>query len=281
MHWTIILGNIALVYGVLCLVFFLFQHYFFFRPEILPRNFPYRYPFPFTEVDFEMEDGGLINGLLFQVPNARGVVFYLKGNSRSLKGWGKFAKDFVGKGYDFFMIDYRGFGKSSGRRTETALYNDAQIVYKWLSARYPEDKIVLYGRSMGSGIAARLASWNHPRMLILDSPYFSFRYQIGRYAFWMPLGWLLRYQIRTDRFIRQVQCPIFIIHGNRDHLISYQQGKMLHALTADRSELITIEDGGHNNLPDFPEYHEELYEILNDDSRLERLQPQATADQVA
>ena len=136
------------------------QHYFFFRPEILPKSFEYRYPFPFDEVDFEMEDGGSINGLHFKVPNAKGVVFYLKGNSRSIKGWGKFAKDFVSKGYDFFMIDYRGFGKSSGRRTETTLYNDAQTVYKWLSTQYPEEEIIIYGRSLGSGIAARIASWN-------------------------------------------------------------------------------------------------------------------------
>ena len=124
--WLQILIYLGALYMVLAVVFYFFQDYFFFRPEILPHTFEYKYPFPFEEVNFEMEDGGQINGLHFRVPNARGVVFYLKGNSRSLKGWGKFARDFVSKGYDFFMIDYRGFGKSHGRRTETTLYNDAQ-----------------------------------------------------------------------------------------------------------------------------------------------------------
>ena len=98
-----------------------------------------------------MEDGGSINGIHFKVPNSKGVVYYFKGNSRSIKGWGKFARDFVSKGYDFFMVDYRGFGKSRGRRTEAILYSDAQHVYKWLTKHYDEEQIIIYGRSMGSG----------------------------------------------------------------------------------------------------------------------------------
>ncbi|WP_421796699.1 alpha/beta hydrolase [Haliscomenobacter sp.] len=266
--WANVLFWPAVIYGGLCLFFYFFQDYFFFRPEMLPKNFEYRYPFPFTEHTFEMEDGGVINALQFKVPNSQGVVFYLKGNSRSLKGWGKFAKDFVSKGYDFFMIDYRGFGKSKGRRTESILLNDAQTVYKWLSKEYPEEQIVVYGRSLGSGIGARLASWNDPRMLILDSPYFSFYHQIRQYGWWLPLRYLLRYHLRTDQFLKKVSCPIYIIHGNKDRLISYAQGKRLHEISADRSTLITIEGGGHNNLPNFPEYHEHLYDILNEQEAL-------------
>lgn len=254
----------AAVYGGTCLVFYFLQDYFFFRPEILPQHFEYKYPFPFSEVNFEMEDGGTINGVHFKVPNSKGVVFYLKGNSRSIKGWGKFARDFVGKGYDFFMFDYRGFGKSSGSRTEITLYNDAQTVYKWLSTQFPEDRIVIYGRSLGSGIAARIASWNKPQMLILDSPYFSFLYQIRRYAFWMPLRRLLRYQMRTDQFIRKITCPVFILHGNKDRLISYEQSVMLKKLSPERCVLLTIPNGRHNDLPEFAEYHEYLYDILNE-----------------
>ena len=91
-------------------------------PEILPQHFNYKYPFPFEELDFHMEDGGKINALYFKVPNSRGVVYYLKGNSKSIKGWGKFAKDFLSNGYDFFMMDYRGFGKSKGRRSQSVSY---------------------------------------------------------------------------------------------------------------------------------------------------------------
>lgn len=274
LDWAYILICIAAVYAGLCLVFYFGQDFFFFRPERLPNWFTYKYPFPFEEVNFEMEDGGTVNALHFKVPNSLGVVFYIKGNSRSIKGWGKFAKDFVGKGYDFLILDYRGFGKSRGRRTETILHSDLQQVYKWLDTQYEESKIVLYGRSLGSGLAARIASWNTPRMLILDCPYYSFLYNIRRYAFFLPVKWLLRYQIRTDLFIKKVQVPIFILHGRRDRLISYRQSEMLKQVAPKKIQLYAIEGAGHNNLPDFPQYHDLLYDILSGDIQHELLEIQ-------
>lgn len=257
--WCFVVG-----YVLLCGLFYFLQDYFFFRPELLPKHFAYKYSFPFEEVNFEMEDGGTINGVHFKVPNARGVVFYVKGNSRSVKGWGKFARDFVGKGYDFFMIDYRGFGKSRGKRSENIIYADLQHVYQQLAEQYEQGKIILYGRSLGSGFAARIASWNKPRMLILDSPYFSFFHQINRYGFILPIKWLLRYQIRTDLFIKKVKCPIFILHGIKDRLIPFRNSEMLQKTVHSNCKLLPITEGGHNNLPSFPEYHDMLYDILNE-----------------
>lgn len=262
--WYSLLLSMGMLYGILCLIFYLGQDFFFFRPERLPKWFAYKYPFPFSEVNFEMEDGGLINALHFRVPNSKGVVFYIKGNSRSIKGWGKFAKDFVGKGYDFFIVDYRGFGKSRGRRTESILYSDLQQVYKWLASNYEEEKIVLYGRSLGSGLATRIASWNNPKILILDCPYYSFLHHIRRYGFWLPLRLLLRYQIRTDQFIKKVHCPIHIIHAVRDRLIPYRQSLMLKALLPEKIQLHPIIGASHNNIPSFPEYHDLLYDLLHE-----------------
>ena len=190
------------VYVGLCLLFYFLQHYLFFRPEILAPSFQYKYPFPFEEVDFTMEDGGHINGIHFKVPNTRGLIFYMKGNSKSIKGWGKFAKDFLSNGYDFFMMDYRGFGKSKGKRSQARLFNDAQYVYDWLKRQYANEQIVIYGRSLGTGIAAKIASQNPIRLLILDSPYFSFYENIRRYLFFMPLKWILRYNLQTNQYMK-------------------------------------------------------------------------------
>jgi pimeloyl-ACP methyl ester carboxylesterase len=254
---------IAFTYAAICLLFYLFQHLFFFRPEILPSAFVYSFPFPFEDVRFEMEDGGIIEGIYFKVPNSRGVVYYLKGNSRSIKGWGKFAKDFLSNGYDFFMFDYRGFGKSKGRRTQATVFNDAQHIYKWLGGKYPEDKILLYGRSLGSGIAARIASWNKPRLLVLDSPYFSFYYTIKRFMFLFPLKFILRYDIRTDKYLKDVSCPVYILHGTKDGLFPINQSQKLQKLFPDKITLFEIEHAHHNNLPDFPQFYEHLYDILD------------------
>lgn len=250
------------IYASLCLFIYFFQHLFFFRPERLTFSFQYKYPFPFEELDFTMADGGLINAIYFKVPNSRGVVFYLKGNSKSIKGWGKFSKDFLSNGYDFFMMDYRGFGKSRGKRSQARMFNDAQYLYKWLAQTYAEDKIILYGRSWGSGIAARIASLNKPRMLILDSPYFSFYYNANRYLFFLPLKWILRYDIRTDLYLKNVECPVHIIHGKKDRLISFSQSEKLKALYPSKITLHGIDGARHNNLPDFPEFFEILYTIL-------------------
>lgn len=254
--------TLVVLYLLLCLTFYFFQHLFFFRPEKLHDSFKYKYPFPFEELDFEMEDGAHINALYFQVPNTRGVVYYLKGNSKSIKGWGKFAKDFLSNGYDFVVMDYRGFGKSRGKRTQEKIFGDAQHLYKWLGARYPESKIIIYGRSWGSGVAARIAAWNHPRMLILDSPYYSFHYNINRYLFFTPLKWLLRYDIRTDQYLQAVTCPVHIIHGTRDRLISFDQSVKLKERYPSKIELHAVPGARHNNLPEFREFFETLYDIL-------------------
>ena len=199
-----------------------------------------------------MDDGGRINAIHFKVPNSRGVIYYLKGNSRSIKGWGKFAKDFLSNGYDFFMMDYRGFGKSRGKRSQEKLLADAHFLYQWLRSQYDEENIVVYGRSFGSGVAARVTSWNAPRILILDSPYFSFLYNAKRYAFFLPLKYLLRYDLRTDLYLKEASCPVHIIHGTKDRLISYQQSVMLENLHPDRVTLHSVEGARHNNLPDYP-----------------------------
>lgn len=258
---TIVLTS-TLVYVGFCLFFYFFQHLFFFRPEILSRDFAYKYPFPFEELHFNMGDGGSVNAIYFKVPNSRGVIYYLKGNSRSIKGWGKFAKDFLSNGYDFVMMDYRGFGKSKGKRSQATLFEDAQYLYKWLSARYDQKNIVVFGRSLGTGIAARVASWNNPRMLILDSPYFSFYHNIRRYVFFIPLKWLMRYDLRTDLFLASVSCPVHIIHGTKDGLIPYRQSEQLRAMYPEKVSLHPVTGGGHNNLPDFAQFFELLYEIL-------------------
>lgn len=258
----IVLLSILLIYIFICVVFYFFQHLFFFRPEILPQHFNYKYPFPFEELDFEMADGGKINAIYFKVPNSRGVVFYLKGNSKSIKGWGKFAKDFLSNGYDFFMMDYRGFGKSKGRRNQAVLFNDSQKMYDWLKNKYAENTIVLYGRSLGSGIAAYIASKNQPRLLILDSPYLSFYHNIHRFLFFTPLKWLLRYDIRTDEYLSKVSSPIHIIHGDKDRLIPFIQSMSLKKLYPDKINLYKIKGAGHNNLPDFSEFFDLVYEIL-------------------
>ena len=226
-----ILTILAITYAGLCLAVFFFQHFFFFRPEILAHHFKYQYPFPFEELNFDMEDGGRINAIHFKVPNSRGVVYYLKGNSRSIKGWGKFAKDFVSNGYDFFMIDYRGFGKSRGKRSQEKLFSPMRNISINGCATIMMRKTLLFTAVLlAQGSRHEWRAGTSHASLFLDSPYFSFLYNAQRYAFVLPLKWILKYDLRTDQYLKSISCPVHIIHGNKDRLISYHQSEKLKSL---------------------------------------------------
>lgn len=162
------------VYIAISIVLYYLQEFFLFKPEKLPADFEFYYKNQVVEeYNLETRDGATINGLHFRVKKPRGVVLYLKGNSKSIKGWGKFAVDFTRNNYDVIMVDYRGFGKSTGKRSQKAIKHDIQYIYNKLRERVSEEYIILYGRSMGSGFATKLASMNNPKMLILDAPYYS------------------------------------------------------------------------------------------------------------
>lgn len=255
--WWILIG-----YGIILLVMYLVQERFIFKPEKLSQDFTFKYDVPFRELFFDIEPGVRINGLHFHRPNPSGLVLYFHGNSRSIKGWARYARDFYRYNYDVVLVDYRGFGKSTGQRSEVAMLKDMQFVYDRLREDVPEDHIIVYGRSLGSGFAAKLAADNRPRYLILDAPYYNFSRVIERMVPILPVRFVLRYKLRSDRWVRQVRCPIYIIHGTRDRLIPISHSIRLQALNPSRATLIRIPGGGHNNLPAFHEYHNFIRDIL-------------------
>ena len=253
----IIGGYIAL----LAIVYFV-QERFIFKPEKLKQDFKYKYDAPFEELFFDVEEGVRINGLHFTVEKPLGLILYFHGNSRSIKGWARYAKDFFRYNYDVVLVDYRGFGKSTGKRTEKDMLSDMQFVYDTLAVQYTEHHIIVYGRSLGSGFAAKIASDNKPRYLILDAPYYSFTKVIERFLPILPIRFLLRFHLRTDKWIRHVNCHTYIIHGTKDRLIPISNSEKLQALNPKKITLIRITGGGHNNLPSFNEYHNIIRDIL-------------------
>jgi len=248
--------------AVLSIAAYFLQDKFIFRPEKLPAGFKYKYDIPFKELFFDIEPGVSINGLHFYRPDPAGLILYLHGNTRSIKGWAKCARDFYRYNYDVVLVDYRGFGKSTGHRQEGKMMHDLQFVYDTLKAQYPEHHIIIYGRSIGSGFAAKLASDNTPRYLILDSPYYNFGRVVARFLPVLPVRFILRYKLRTDKWIRRVNCHTYIIHGTKDWLIPLEQSEHLQMLNPHKITLIRIHGGGHNNLTSFPEYHNMIRDIL-------------------
>lgn len=253
----IIVGLIAFA-----ILLYFVQDQFIFKPEKLPADFEFHYDAPFKELFFDVEPDVRINGLHFFVNNPLGLVLYFHGNSRSIKGWAKYARDFYRYQYDVVLVDYRGFGKSTGRRSEAKMLNDMQFVYSRLAERYPEHHILVYGRSLGSGFAAKVASENKPRYLILDAPFYNFQKVVERFLPILPIKYVLRYRLRTNKWIRRVNCHTYIIHGTKDRLIPIRHSEKLQQINPNKITLIRIVGGGHNNLPSFPEYHNFIRDIL-------------------
>jgi pimeloyl-ACP methyl ester carboxylesterase len=255
--WYIIGGIILLS----ILAYFL-QEKFIFKPEKLRQDFQFKYDIPFKEYFFDIEPGVRINGLHFYREEAQGLILYFHGNTRSIKGWGKYARDFYRYGYDVVLVDYRGFGKSTGKRSEKEMLGDMQFVYNKLAEEYTEHHLIVYGRSMGSGFATKLASENKPRYLILDAPYYNFRKVVERFLPILPVRFVLRYHLRTDKWIRYVNCHTYIIHGTKDWLIPIKHSVELQKINPRKITLIRIHGGRHNNLPSFDEYHNFIRDIL-------------------
>lgn len=246
----------------LSLAVYFLQDLFIFKPERLRADFQFRYDIPFREVNFDVAPGVRINGLHFYRSHPNGLIIYFHGNTRSIKGWAKYARDFYRYDYDVVLVDYRGFGKSTGKRSETEMLEDMQFVYSSLAADYSENHLIVYGRSLGSGFAAKVASDNHPRYLILDAPYYNFRKVIERFLPILPVRFVLRYHLRTDKWIQKVKCPVYIIHGTKDWLIPIHHSEQLQKINPRKITLIRIHGGGHNNLPKFDEYHNFIRDIL-------------------
>ena len=261
--WAYIIITLLLVYIIISVLLYFLQDYLMFKPEKLPADFQFQYENQeIEEYNIETRDGAILNGLRFKAANPKGVVFYLKGNSKSIKGWGKFAVDFTRHGYEVLMVDYRGFGKSTGRRSQKAIKRDMQVIYNKIKEKVPEKYILLYGRSLGSGFAAKLASMNNPRLLILDAPYYSLSKVAKKFIPFMPLSLLIKFPMPTYKWMRYVQCPIHIIHGTDDRLIPFKTSVKLSKIRPEITTLHTVIGGGHKNLNTFESYHKILENII-------------------
>jgi alpha-beta hydrolase superfamily lysophospholipase len=249
---------------ILTVTFFVFtQEKFFFHPEKLQKNYKYNFKTKFEELNFLAADDTLLNGILFKADSSKGLIFYLHGNAGSLKSYDQIARIITGMNWDLFVLDYRGFGKSGGSiRSENELYSDIQIVYDKLKSRYDEKNIIMYGYSLGTGLAAKLASTNNPRILILQAPYYSWT-DLFRHRCPVIPTFLVKYKIATNKYIGDCKMPVIIFHGDMDKVVYYKSSLKLMKLTKPGNRLITLHGAGHIGISNNMEYLAEIRKILN------------------
>ena len=195
--------------------------------------------------------------------DTKGLIFYLHGNAGSLSSWGKVAKTYTRLHFDVFMLDYRGFGKSEGSiSSQSQIFKDVQIAYDAMLKLYSENKIIVLGYSIGTGLATNLASTNNPKLLILQAPYLSLT-DMMQHIFPVMPTFLLKYKFETDKYIKDCKMPIVIFHGDRDEVIYYGSSLKLKEQFKRQDTLITLIGQGHNGMTNNPDYETEIQKILN------------------
>jgi alpha-beta hydrolase superfamily lysophospholipase len=241
---------IAIVYIAGGLALFFLQDYILFHPVTLKRNDSFNFPEPHTDINIPLNNNDTINLVnFFSTDTAvRGVVLYFHGNKRNISWYAKYIPYFTRHGYEVMMIDYPGFGKSTGKLTEEKLYDWALQVYKIAHRRFSADSIIIYGKSMGTGIATELASIRDCKRLILETPYYDFPSVVSHYLPFFPVKLMLHYEIPTYEYIQNVKAPVSIFHGTSDWIVTYKNTIRLKKLLKPRDEVITIPGGEHNNL---------------------------------
>ncbi|MBO0323267.1 alpha/beta hydrolase [Muricauda sp. CAU 1633] len=234
---------------------YFFQERLIFLPTKLAQDYTYSFQADFDEIFLKTDDGANLNALHFHATDPKGVILYFHGNAGDLSRWGEIVLPFVELGYDVLVMDYRSYGKSTGKISEEALYQDAQLFYNYLNDTYKANDIIVYGRSLGASIATQLASKNQCQKLILETPFYSLLDAAkDRFSF-LPLKQLLQYEMPSHKFIQGVESPIRIFHGTDDTVVSYASGKKLFdAIPNTDKKIYTIPNGSHNNLSDFEAY---------------------------
>ncbi len=242
---------------------FSYQERLIFHPEDIPDDYLYDFPWEFEEMYFEPRRGISLNAVLFKANQPKGLVLFFHGNSGSIASWGEVAKEVLENGYHMLMYDYRGFGKSTGKTIlELPMHKDAEFIYGVLRDRYPDLPIVLFGQSLGTGIASRLASRVDARSLILITPYFNFTDVVRFHYPFLPVRRLLKYTFNNNRYLADVKCPVHIIHGTKDEMIPYESSIRLNAIN-DEFVLTTINGGNHGNLQQYEEYQRAIEVALS------------------
>lgn len=252
---TYVLGGTALYFS---------QDYILFHPVSLNRDHNYDFTEKHKDINIPITANSNLNIVQFFSTDSvtNGVVLFFHGNKKNISWYAKYPPYFTRGGYEVWIIDYPGFGKSTGKFTEQILYDWADLMYKFARSKFNADSIIIYGKSMGTGIAAHLASVQPCKKLILETPYYDFPSVLKQYFPFYPVDWMLHYKIPTHRYLQNVAPPITIFHGTDDDVIRYKNAERLKKFLKPGDEFITIKDGEHNDLLTFKETVEKLDSLL-------------------
>lgn len=253
-----------LCYAVGGIILFYTQDKLLFHPEPVAAYHVYDFPKPYEEQFITYDSTTQFHLVKFpaSTDSTKGVVLYFHGNRKNIGHYAKYTQLFTKHGYSVWMCDYPGFGKSIGQRTEAILYDEAEQVYKLARQQYDKQQIVIYGKSLGTGIASYLASKRDCKQLFLETPYYSITSLARQFAFIYPVGQLMAYKIPQAEYLKKVTAPITIVHGTNDWTTFYSNSLRLKKSLKTGDQFITIRGGKHNGLTDSLQVQQAIQQAL-------------------
>lgn len=266
LRWAKVL---VLLYSIIGIAWYYGQEKLLFHPVPVDRKLAYTFSQPCTELNIPYDTATNLNVLQFHATDrpadsmARGLVLFFHGNGENNSAYAPVAADFTNKGYEFWLMDYPGYGKSTGTLSEKKLYEYSLIFYKLARSRWKPVQIIVYGKSLGTGIAAQLASIRDCRRLILESPYYSMTSLFRRYFFLYPVGMMLHYHFPTYEYLPAVTAPITIFHGGSDRIIPFGNALDLKPLLKTGDEFVLVPGARHDDLRNFSLFKEKLDSVLS------------------
>ena len=200
------------------------------------------------EVVLDTADGERV--IVWHVPprNGQPVFVYFHGNGGSLRWREERFRDLIADGSGLVALSYRGYGGSTGSPSEVGMIADAQAAYAFAAARVPAERIVVFGESLGTGVAVALAATQRIGRLILQAPFTS-AVDVGARAYWyLPVRLLVKDPFRSDQRIGQVTAPLLVLHGERDQVVPIAIGERLFSLANEPKRFVRFPAGTHVDL---------------------------------
>lgn len=257
----------AALYGAAIAWLWFRQERLLFEPDALPPDAPL-FEADAPDVREFMVDvpGARLSVAQLKLADPRGVVFYLHGNSGNLQKWFVDLDHFRELNFDVVMMDYRGYGKSSGRiGSEEQLRADVRAVWNAVADQYAGRRIVISGQSLGTALAAGLsaelcAAGCTPDLTLLISPYSSMRALADELYPWVPSR-VLRYPLPTVDHACRVQGPVMLVHGDKDELIGFHHSEAIRQALPG-CQLLRVEGAGHGDVHQFPSFRQGIASAL-------------------
>jgi len=248
MKWFVhILIILSLSYSVIVIYYYFNQEKIIFYPSKHVVDPPQGHDI--KEVFFDTDDNVRLHAWWMEKERASGTVLFFHGNAGNLGDRIHRLSLFNRFSYNCLIIDYRGYGKSEGSiKKEDDLYLDSLAAFEYLvdDRNIKEEDILIWAKSIGTGIAVDLAQNKNIKALILESPYTSL-IDLGSHHFpWLPVKYLVTYKLNSDKKIGNVVSPILIYHSRSDKIIPFKLGEELFALAGEQKQL-SILRGGHNS----------------------------------